>query len=262
MVPLNKRQSDILTLVRRHGKATVDELASLMATTPQTIRKDLRFLEAAGEIARYHGGASVRSGLEYMAYDIRQGIGAQAKAAIGAAAVRRLPTGASVFVNAGTTTEAAAHQMARNTRLSVITDNVHLADITRKIPGISTVVAGGEVRPSDGAVVGAAAVAFIEQFQTDFALIGAAAIAPDGTLLDYDLNEAMVVRAMMRRTRHVILLADQTKFTASAPVEIGHLRDVHCFITDRCSSADVRAVCEAQGVELIETARSAVRATA
>lgn len=257
---MNQRQTEILTLVRRHGKVGVDELSALLAATPQTIRKDLRLLEAAGEVTRFHGGASLRAGLEYLAYDTRKGVAAPAKLAIAQAVVQELPSGGTVFINAGTTTEAAAHAMRDLSRLNVITDNVNIANILRRMPGISTVVAGGEVRASDGAVVGAAAVAFLEQFQTDFALIGAAAIAPDGTLLDYDLNEALVARAMIRNTRSVILLADQSKFGASAPVRIGHLDDVDTFVTDRCPSSDLRAMCQASGIRLVEAmARSGAR---
>ncbi len=247
------RKTQILDIVRRHGKAAVDELAEALATTPQTIRKDLRALEDAGEITRYHGGAKLRSGLDYMAYDMRRTLAEGAKRAIGQAAVRLLPRGATVFINAGTTTEAAALLLDGASRLNVICDNVNIANITRRIAGISTIVAGGEVRASDGAVVGAAAVAFLDQFQTDYALIGAAAISPDGALLDYDLNEALVVRAMIRNTRNVILLADGSKLKATAPVRIGALADVSTFVTDRCPSDRLRQACADRGVKLIET---------
>jgi len=250
------RQDEILALARMHGKVWVDELAMHLGTTPQTIRKDLRVLEAAGELSRFHGGASLRAGLEYLAYDLRKSVAAKAKEAIARAAIALLPPGASVFINAGTTTEAAARAMQDSHRLSVIADNVNIANITRKYSGISTVVAGGEVRASDGAVVGAAAVAFLDQFHADYALIGAAAMASDGALLDYDLNEALVVRAMIRNARQVILLADATKFEGTAPVRIGHLSEVATFVTDTCADPTLREVCDSHGVTLIETLRN------
>ena len=251
---MTSRQDEILTLARRHGRVWVEELAAHLGTTPQTIRKDLRQLEAAGELSRFHGGASLRAGLDYVAYDLRRSIAAPAKDAIARAAVAELAPGASVFINAGTTTESAARALDRAPRLKIITDNVNIANITRKIAGISTIVAGGEVRASDGAVVGAAAVAFLDQFQTDVALIGAAAISPDGALLDYDLNEAMVVRAMVRNARRVILLADATKIGGAAPVRIGHMTDMDMFITDHCPDPGLRDLCAQAKVTLVETA--------
>ena len=61
------------------------------------------------------------------------------------------------------------------------------------------------------------------------------------------------VRAMIRNSRHVILLADATKLGGQAPVRIGHLQDVSTFVTDRLAHATLRATCDAAGVTLIET---------
>jgi DeoR family glycerol-3-phosphate regulon repressor len=38
-------------------------------------------------------------------------------------------------------------------------------------------------------------------------------------------------------------------------VRIGHIGDVHVFVTDRLESPDLAAKCKAQGVRVIETAR-------
>jgi DeoR family glycerol-3-phosphate regulon repressor len=42
------------------------------------------------------------------------------------------------------------------------------------------IVAGGPVRRADGAVIGSAAVDFINQFKVDYAVIGASAGSPAG----------------------------------------------------------------------------------
>ena len=86
------------------------------------------------------------------------------------------------------------------------------------------------VRGSDGGIVGEAAVDFIRQFKVDYAVIGASAIDEDGALLDFDLREVKVAQAIIANARHVILVADSTKFERTAPVRIGHLSQVHTFI--------------------------------
>lgn len=252
---MNTRQKDILTRIRAEGKVWVEELVAALGTTPQTIRKDLRTLEKAHLVTRFHGGASLRAGLEYLAFEARRAIAAPQKQAIAEATQRLLPDNATIFLNAGTTTEAVARAMAARTRLRVITDNVHLANILRQMPGISTIVAGGEVRPSDGAVIGASAVGFLAQFRVDYAIIGAAAIGADGTLYDYDLNEAEVVRAMIARAGHIILAADASKLEATAPVRIGHIAQVQTFVTDRCTPPALCSLIAAEGIELVETAK-------
>ena len=114
-------------------------------------------------------------------------------------------------------------------------------------PRIEVIVAGGTVRRSDGGVVGSAAVDFIRQFKVDYAVIGASAIDEDGALLDFDYREVQVAQAIIDNARHVILVADCTKFERTAPVRIGHLSQINTFVTDaelppgRCARSATRA---------------------
>ncbi len=114
-------------------------------------------------------------------------------------------------------------------------------------------IAGGVVRGADGGIVGEAAVDFIRQFKVDYAVIGASAIDRDGALLDFDYREVKVAQAIIANARHVILVSDSTKFERTAPVRIGHLTQVHTFITDSCPLDSIREICLAQDVRLIET---------
>ena len=108
---------------------------------------------------------------------------------------------------------------------------------------------------TDGGVVGEAAVDFIRQFKVDYAVIGSSAIDHDGALLDFDFREVKVAQAIIANARHVILVADRTKFERTAPVRIGHLSQVNTFITDHCDIESVRRICEESEVRLVETAR-------
>jgi DeoR family glycerol-3-phosphate regulon repressor len=113
-------------------------------------------------------------------------------------------------------------------------------------------VPGGLVRRTDGVIFGETAVDFIRQFRADIALIGSAAIARDGSLLDYDLREASVARAIIGSARHVILAADSTKFDRIAPVCIGHMSQVQTLVTDAGCPPELRTLCKAHGVNLFE----------
>ena len=100
-------------------------------------------------------------------------------------------------------------------------------------PRIEVIVAGGSVRRADGAVVGEASNNLIQQFKVDYAVVGASAIDEDGALLDFDYREVQAAQAIIANARHVILVADSTKFRRTAPVRIGHISQVQTFVTDR-----------------------------
>ena len=113
-------------------------------------------------------------------------------------------------------------------------------------------VAGGTVRKSDRAIVGAATVDLIRQFKVDFAIIGASSIDEDGCLLDFDYQEVRVARAILEQARKKILVADAMKFERRAPVQIGHLSDIDIFVTDAPLNDKIRKICKAADV-LVKT---------
>jgi len=250
---LPPRHNEIIQMAKEHGRVLVDDLAVHFNVTPQTIRKDLNDLCDQRLLTRIHGGALFPSGIENLEYEARRKIAADEKDAIGTEAAKLIPDGASLFINIGTTTEAVSKALLDHKGLMVITNNINVANRMRVYPSIEVVIAGGVVRGSDGGVVGEAAVDFIKQFKVDYAVIGASAIDHDGALLDFDFREVRVAQAIIANARHVILVADATKFERTAPVRIGHLSQVDTFITDRCEPAAIRAICREAEVNLVET---------
>lgn len=245
------RRLEILKHLKETGRALVEDLSNRLQSTPQTIRKDLNALAEAGQVIRFHGGAALKGGTEYTSYDVRAEIAREEKETIGRRVASTVPNNASVILNAGTTTAAAARFLDHHVGLKVVTDSVRIANELRGNVGIEVMVPAGVVRASDGAILGESAVDFIRQFRADIAIIGAAAIGPDGALLDYDLQEAAIVRAIIESSRRIILAADSTKFRRLAPICFGKLANIDVLATDTGCPGALRALCDANGVELL-----------
>ncbi len=250
---LTSRQAEIIELAKLDGRVLVEDLSGRYAVSPQTIRKDLNDLCDRQLLNRIHGGATFPSGTENMEYEARRQIASREKQAIGLAAAGLIASNASLFINIGTTTEAVGEALTNHQEMMVITNNINVANKLRLRPSIEVIIAGGVVRGSDGGIVGEAAVDFIRQFKVDFAVIGASAIDADGALLDFDFREVKVAQAIIANARHVILVADSTKFERTAPVRIAQIVQVHTFITDRCPIPSLRRICSDNNVNLIET---------
>jgi len=249
---LSPRQKEIIGIARVQGRVNVDDLALRLDVTQQTIRKDLNELCERRLMTRVHGGAIIASGVENVAYEARRLIAQAEKQAIGAATARIIPNNSSLFINIGTTTEEVARALQDHEGLLVITNNLNVANILYRHPKIEVIMTGGPVRRADGAVIGSTAVEFVRQFKVDYAVIGTSAIDEDGSLLDFDVREVRVSRAIIDNARKVVLVADHLKAERSAPVRIGHLREVDIFVTDFLASPQLREVCEASQVEVLE----------
>ena len=249
----SERHREILEMARQHNGVSVDALATHFGVSVQTIRKDLNQLCEQRQLTRVHGGAMLPSGVENLEYEARRRIAAEAKDAIGKAVANLIPNDASLFINIGTTTEAVSQALLDHAGLMVVTNNINVANRMRVYPRFEVVIAGGVVRPSDGGVVGEAAAGFFSQFKVDYAVIGASALDEQGALLDFDYREVKVAQAIIANARHVILVADQGKFSRSAPVRIARIDQIGSFVTDHCPSDAFRQLCTDAGVALIET---------
>ena len=249
----NYRQTEIIALLRQSGRVGVEELALQFGVTLQTIRRDLNELGEAQLLVRVHGGAIIASGVANLAYESRQLVAQSQKQQIGEAAARLIPHNASLFINIGTTTEEVAKALAGHSGLLVITNNLHVANELHRNKSIEMIVTGGSIRQSDGGILGAVTVAQIEQFRVDMAVIGTSAIDPNGTLLDFDVREVEISRAIINHARKIMLVADCSKFSRSAPVRIAHLSEIDIFVTDRLPTPAIAEMCERCEVNVIET---------
>lgn len=240
---LSPRQTEILALSRAEGRVFVDDLAQRFAVTLQTIRRDLTELAEAGLLDRVHGGAVPRVGVVNLGYDARRKMNGAEKAAIGLACAALIPENSSMILNLGTTTEAVARALIHHSNITVVTNNMNVANILSENPGCEVMVAGGALRRSDGGLVGELTTQFIEQFKVDFAIIGTSALDHDGDLLDFDLHEVRVSRAILGVARQVIVVADHSKIGRSAPVRIASLSEVDRIITDQPLPRDMAQRC-------------------
>ena len=227
------RHPEILDIARTNGKVTVDGLADHFGVTQQTIRRDLKDLTDEGKLERVHGGAVLPSGTTNIKYEERRALNMREKSVMARACASRVPDNISLFVNLGTTTEAVARELIHHRNLMLVTNNMRVANILIQNESCQIIMTGGSLRRSDGGLVGSIAEAAILQFKFDLAIISCSALDQDGDILDFDVQEVSVSRAIIRQSRKVILVADHTKFARSAPAKIASLADVDIFVTDR-----------------------------
>lgn len=244
---LSFRQTEILDIARSDGRVVVETLADRFGVTLQTIRRDLTDLAEAGLLDRVHGGAVMRTGVTNIGYEERRRMNDVAKQAIARACAQAIPDNASMILNLGTTTEAVARELLNHRFITVVTNNMNVANTLVANDSCEIMVAGGGLRRSDGGLVGDLTTQFIEQFKVDYAIIGASALDPDGDLLDFDLAEVRVSKAIIRQSRKVFVVADASKLTRSAPARLASLAEVDALFIDQPLPDDLARKCAEWG---------------
>jgi len=230
---LNLRQKEVWKIAKSEGLVQVDRLAEKLNVSAQTIRRDLNQLTRARLLQRIHGGAITCDSVVNLGYGARKLLAAEGKERIAEKAAELIPNDCSLFINIGTTTEQVAVELThRHEGLLVVTNNLNVLNIVVQNDQIEAFIAGGQIRPQDGGIVGNAAADFVSQFRVDFAIIGASSIDEEGIVTDFDWREVRVAQTMIRHAREVILVADANKFKRKAPIFLCELTEIDHFITD------------------------------
>ncbi len=247
---LSFRQTEILDIARSEGRVMVEDLAQRFDVTLQTIRRDLTDLADAGHLDRVHGGAMPRTGVTNLGYEQRRRMNEAAKTAIARACAAAIPGNCSIILNLGTTTEAVAHELLHHSNITVVTNNMNVANILAANPGCEIMVAGGALRRSDGGLVGELTTQFFEQFKVDLAVIGVSALDQDGDLLDFDLAEVRVSKAILRQARKTYLVCDHSKLARSAPARLASLSEIETMFTDQPLPDELARKCRDWGTTI------------
>ena len=193
---------------------------------------------------------SCPSGSRNIVYEERRQLNSAAKEAMARACARMIPDEACLFLNIGTSTEALARELVGHENLIVVTNNINVAQILGANPSCQITLTGGNFRPADGGLTGALAAQALRPFKFDFAVIGCSGVDADGELLDYDLQEVLVSQAALDRSRHSILLADQSKFGRAAPVCIASVARLDTVVTDAPVPATIEDLCRRSSTEV------------
>ncbi|MBF2788614.1 MULTISPECIES: DeoR/GlpR family DNA-binding transcription regulator [Enterobacter] len=249
----NPRHDQLLMLISERGYMNIDELASLLDVSTQTVRRDIRKLSEQGLITRHHGGAGRASSVVNTAFEQREVSWTEEKKAIAEAVADYIPDGSTVFITIGTTVEQVARALLNHNHLRIITNSLRVAHILYNNPRFEVMVPGGMLRPHNSGIIGPSASAFVADFRADYLVTSVGAIESDGTLLEFDVNEASVVKTMMAHSRQILLAADHTKYHASAAVAIGNVAQLTALFTDEYPGAALRELFDSVPVDIIKS---------
>jgi DeoR family glycerol-3-phosphate regulon repressor len=240
----NKRQAQILEIVRDKGFASIEHLAAHFDVTQQTARRIVNQLCDQGLLRRIHGGVGLPVSNQNLAYESRQGLNFEAKRRIAQAVFNFIPDGASIMIGLGTTPEYVALALAGRQNLRIITNSLNAASAFARNPDVEITLAGGTLRPLDRDIIGDAAVRFFSQFKADIGIFGVGGIDEDGTLLDFYSGEVQARQSIVANCRTALLVADASKFGRNATVRGGHVSDCHHFFTEKPIPAGFHRITE------------------
>jgi len=226
-----QRRTAILEVLNEKGAVTVNELHRRLQVSRETIRRDITRMATEQKLRKTHGGALVMDQVE-PAFADRMEVNIAGKKAIGQKAAELVPDGASLIIDSGTTTLCLAEALVSRQKLTVFTNDVHVASCLAGRNGNQIILFGGELQGTEGATLGRDTTSCLANYFTDFCFVGASALNADPMLSDFSREAAEFRAQMIVHARTSVLLADHTKFNKRAPVRVENLDKVTHIVTD------------------------------
>lgn len=251
-----ERRRQIASLTAVEGRVNVTELSERFDVTAETIRRDLAVLDREGVVHRVHGGAVASQSFQTAEFtlDTRQRSATGAKIAIARAALDQLPDGGSIFLDAGTTTNALADLIGQRFsagQFSIVSNSLPIA-LSLASNGVSDVqLLGGTVRAITQAVVGDTALRTMALMRADVAFIGTNALTIDHGLSTADSQEAAIKSAFVTNAHRVVVLCDSSKLGNDYLVSFASLDDIDVVITDAAAPESFIEALKEHGIDVI-----------
>ena len=252
-----KRLSNIMSYMRLHQSAMVNDLCAEFNVSDMTIRRDLVQLEQRNQVVRFHGGATVckENSAESFQIRLRDSPAEKEEIAQTAAEYLRILTTEQkpkvIFLSSGSTMYRFAQHISIPLSATLVTDNVHVAEVLGSNPSYTVISIGGQLLLPSLNVVGYTAESMIRSFPIDYAFISTSAIDQEGNIYMYNMLESSAFQAIIETAKNVVLLADHTKFDRTNVVHLCQLTRKFMVITDSQTPEAVLDRLRQRGISVI-----------
>ena len=231
------RQSKILEVLSKHGRAEVIALSELLSVSQVTIRKDLDTLEERGLVRREHGYACLNSADDVgkriaFNYDIKRRIARAAAAMVN--------EGETIMLESGSCCALLAEELANAQKdITIITNSVFIVNFIRHASRTRIILLGGYYQPDSQVLVGPMTRQCSEIFFADKFFVGTDGYMSGVGFTGKDHMRSQAVVDMAENVRDIFVLTDSEKFRKQVVLSLIRLEKVAGVFTDERIPADI-----------------------
>ena len=229
-MPLNLRKQQIIDILNKKQRVSVKALSKELYVCEMTIRRDLKELESAGFLIRYHGGAVLPDSESDMPISVRMHINEKEKKKIAKMAQKYLKDNQYIFLEASSTCAYLIPYLKEHKNITVITNCVMFLPLLNKY-GVHCKLTGGDYMAGENCLVGRDTENYLRGINVDIAFVSCNGLGQDGMLTDDFPEWAEIAKIMRNNSRHCIVLMDKTKVNYIGKYNLFHKNEVDELIT-------------------------------
>lgn len=248
-----ERRNLILEKLQEEKRVVVSELSQLFDVSEETIRRDLDKLDKDGLAVKSYGGAVINenSGID-MPFNVRRKHNVTEKRIIADLITEEIHDGDSLMLDASSTAIYIAKSIKQHCdRLRVVTNSLEIVIELSDMPGWTVIASGGQVKEGYLALLGDKAVAGLDEYNVDVAVVSCKGLNQNGDFMDSNVSLAAVKETMLKSAKRRILAVDSSKFGKTAFSRVGTLKDIDIIVTDQEPSEVWMQLFEQYGVKCL-----------
>jgi DeoR family galactitol utilization operon repressor len=213
----------------RDDSLSVNDISRQLGVSQVTVRSSLNSLSEKGYVSRTWGGATPALHPDVLE---RQRSNTEAKTRIARLAAELVPDGATVMIEAGTTTAGLCKNLLGKRSVHLVTNSSLVLPFARSNPQLTVTLVGGEFRPATESFVGPLALSALERFHVQLAFVGTDGFTAADGLTTHLVEGAEIVKAMSQASDRTVLLADSSKYGRLGFARVLGLGEIDTIITD------------------------------
>ena len=246
---VEERRRWLVDLLAERQRIVTNDAAEELGVSVDTVRRDLRALDAGGALRRVHGGAVARSSLP-ASFTGRRSSPDDARTRLAAAVIERIRPRMVVGLDAGTTNIEVARLLPRDLAVTIVTNSPPAAAELAGHPSARVVLIGGVVDLEWMATTGPDAVAAWAGYRLDLGVVGMCALDPALGASTNSLAEVATKRAIMAAAAEVVVPAQLDKLATTASFVVCPMSEIDAVITESDADPDTIRAFRSIGVDV------------
>lgn len=247
----SKRIEDIKDYIYENKTLTLDQICEKFQISKSTLRRDLDFILASGDIKKIYGGVTTLPKKALIPFEQRNISHLNEKKKIAFSAARLVENGDIIFIDSGTTTLHIIESIKSKKNITILTNNIEI--ILQAIPysNINIISLSGTLNRETLSFTGACAAQVLQNYNISKAFMAATGFSIANGVTNSSPLESEIKRVAVKRSQSVYLLADHSKCGDVSLITYCDLEQIDILITDAEPSPDLCEFMKKNGQKIL-----------
>lgn len=247
-----KRIHAIESYINEHKAASIDELSDYFNVSINTIRRDIAILADTNKVKKVYGGvksieSSISQAVDYSKRNIEH---YDEKIHIAKATAKHIQANDVIYIDTGTTTVHILDYVDTDLPFTVISNSLDVINKAALFENVSLLVIGEKYKYRTRSFIGIESNTLIEKLNIDKAFMAATGVDIHNGLTNAELEENIIKKLIVSRSRFVYALADHTKMGKSTLLTFMECDELDTLITNKLPSKDFTAYFKSKNITI------------